>query len=566
MRADTIAWQDWSDGAFAQARREHKFVLLDLHAVWCHWCHVMDATTYRDPRVVALLGQSYVCVGVDQDARPDLATRYEDYGWPATVIYAPDGTEIVKKQGYIEPDSMVRLLRAVIADPSPVNYHEGESASSVPPGEAVLLQRWRDGYDAKAGGWGFAHKFLDWDNVELAMRRAARGDARAAAMARDTLRLQQKLVDPVWGGVYQYSVGGDWNEPHFEKIMPMQAENLRIYALAYAQWGDPSFLAAARAIHGYLRDFLRSPEGAFYTSQDADLVPGEHSAEYFGLGDAARRARGIPRVDTHRYARENGWAIAGLAQFAAVTGDADARREAETAAHWVIGHRALPEGGFRHDERDPAGPYLGDTLAMGRAFFALYELTADRAWLQRSAAAGDFIRAHFGRGGEPGFASTDTSHPSFPAPRPEFDENVAWARLAAALAGATGRPEFHQAAESALRWLVAPAVVEGRGFYVGGLLLAEEETPADPLHVAVVGGKDDAAAGALYAAALRAPTAHKLLEWWDRREGAPPRGEAIYPELPRAAAFVCGHGTCSPPIFAVAALNTRLAKLQAATP
>src|ERR1700734_2429065 len=90
VRADAIAWNGWSDEVFARARREHKFVLLDLEAVWCHWCHVMDATTYRDPRVITLLGSQYLAVRVDQDSRPDLANRYEDYGWPATVIYGPD--------------------------------------------------------------------------------------------------------------------------------------------------------------------------------------------------------------------------------------------------------------------------------------------------------------------------------------------------------------------------------------------------------------------------------------------------------------------------------------------
>jgi hypothetical protein len=124
-------------------------------------------------------------------------------------------------------------------------------------------------------------------------------------MARETLDRQLKLIDPVWGGVYQYSDSGDWDHPHFEKIMSMQAEDLRVYAQAYAQLGDARYLQAARDIHKFLTTFLRGPDGAFYVSQDADVVRGEHSGEYFKLGDAARRARGIPRVDTHLYAREN---------------------------------------------------------------------------------------------------------------------------------------------------------------------------------------------------------------------------------------------------------------------
>src|ERR1035438_2860250 len=85
--AEAIAWQPWSDAAFAAARTGHRFVILDLEAVWCHWCHVMDETTYRDPKVVSLMGARYVAVRVDQDSRPDLANRYEDYGWPATIVF-----------------------------------------------------------------------------------------------------------------------------------------------------------------------------------------------------------------------------------------------------------------------------------------------------------------------------------------------------------------------------------------------------------------------------------------------------------------------------------------------
>ena len=74
--ADAIAWRPWSDAAFAEAKGGHKFVIMDLEAVWCHWCHVMDETTYRDPKVISLLARSYVAVKVDQDSRPDLANRY----------------------------------------------------------------------------------------------------------------------------------------------------------------------------------------------------------------------------------------------------------------------------------------------------------------------------------------------------------------------------------------------------------------------------------------------------------------------------------------------------------
>jgi len=114
-----IHWEPWSDDVFARATREHKFVLLDLEAVWCHWCHVMDEMTYADDRVIKLMNAKYIAVRVDQDSRPDLSNRYEDYGWPATIVFAADRSEIVKRSGYIPPVPMASMLQAIIDDPSP---------------------------------------------------------------------------------------------------------------------------------------------------------------------------------------------------------------------------------------------------------------------------------------------------------------------------------------------------------------------------------------------------------------------------------------------------------------
>ena len=136
------------------------------------------------------------------------------------------------------------------------------------------------------------------------------------------------------------------------------------------------------------------PDGTFYVSQDADVVPGEHSDDYFALGDAERRSIGVPRVDTHVYARENGWAIQALCALHAygVLDDRAALDEAVTAARWIIAHRSRPGGGFRHEEGDDT-PYLGDNLAMGEAFLALYGVSADREWLRRAADAAGFVSA-----------------------------------------------------------------------------------------------------------------------------------------------------------------------------
>ncbi len=178
--------------------------------------------------------------------------------------------------------------------------------------------------------------------MDLAITRAEAGDAMATKRARQTLDAAIALIDPVWGGVYQYSEGGSWDRVHFEKIISFQAQYLRQYSQAYALWKDPKHLAAARDIERYLAEFMTSPDGAFYVSQDADLNHDVDGHKYYALDDAERRKLGMPRIDKNVYARENGWAISGLSAYYNVTSDAKALEIAERAAKWVIANRALP--------------------------------------------------------------------------------------------------------------------------------------------------------------------------------------------------------------------------------
>jgi thioredoxin-related protein len=151
-----LNWQAWSNQVFADAKREHRFVLLDLEAVWCHWCHVMDANTYSNPAVIKLLRSHYIVVKADQDSRPDLSTRYEDFGWPATIVFDAAGHEIVKRQGYLAPDEMASMLQAIIDDPSPGPSVQAAAKLTIPANAILaagvrtkLTQNYLAGYDPK---------------------------------------------------------------------------------------------------------------------------------------------------------------------------------------------------------------------------------------------------------------------------------------------------------------------------------------------------------------------------------------------------------------------------------
>ena len=559
-----LDWKPWTADLFARAKAENKFVLLDLEAIWCHWCHVMDETTYKDPATIALLNKKYILVRVDQDSRPDLSNRYEDYGWPATVVFDANGKEIVKRRGYSPPRQMSSMLEAIIRDPTPGPSVEPEevieysaSAAVTKAQRADLEKRYFANYDRKNGSWGSAQKFLDWDGVEHALTLARDGNANAERMARQTLDAQFNLIDPAWGGVYQYSTGGNWKEPHFEKVMQFQANNIRIYSLAYLQFQKPEYRKAALDVYKFLKDFLMSREGDFYTSMNADIVDGEHSAAYFKLDDAGRRRIGIPRIDKHVYSRENGWVIEALATLYQATGDAMYLAEAKRAAERILDTRSIQNsGGFRHDKTDAAGPFLGDTLAMSRAFLKLYESTADRAWLARSEAGFRFIAATFPNKKGAGFVTAVNE--SLPT-RPERDENITIARLGNLLSHYTGSEAYRKTADEAMRFAAAPAIA--RQYASAGLLIADRELNRPPTHLTIVGAKTDQDAARLFGTALQYPSGYKRVEWWDRAEGLLPNPDVEYPQLAQPAAFVCTQKSCSSPIRKPEQLLSRASQL-----
>jgi uncharacterized protein len=552
LSAPSAEWATtWNDALFTQAAKQHRFILLDLHAVWCHWCHIMDDTTYQDAEVQRLIREHYVPISVDADSDPDLTSRYGDWGWPATIVLSPDGTEIVKRRGYMPPRQMASLLKAIVDDPSPgpsvrpVAPLGSVHASRLTPRQKAALVKTYDGlYDVDHGGWGEIHKLIDADTLELAF---SNDETRRA---RTTLDNNLQLIDPIWGGVYQYSDSIDWRSPHFEKLMSYQADDLRLYAEAYTRWHDARYLNAANSLYSYVDRFLTAPDGGFYVSQDADLSGGTTGHEYYALDDAQRRSRGIPKIDTHRYARETGWAVRALAKYYDVTGNTQALGSAERGARWALVNRALPGGGFRHDQRDRGGPFLDDNLAMAQGFVALYRSTGEREWLDDAADTLNFIDARL-RHRQAGFIAA----PRALETRGVFneavrlpDQNAGLARTANLVNRYTGDARFRQMALHAMKYLVAYAANAGDQL-LPEILLADRELATAPIHIAIVGGKHDDAAVSLHAAALRYPADYLQIDWLDRAEGALPNPDIQYPSMERAAAYACANGACSSPVF-----------------
>ena len=427
-------------------------------------------------------------------------------------------------------------------------------------------------YDVANAGWGTGHKYIDALAIEWSFATLDAGNQLAMTKVRRTLDANQNLIDPVWGGVFQYSDQVDWKSPHYEKLLSYQADDLRIYIEAYSRWHRKTDLEAAQKLYSYLTTFLSAPDGGFYVSQDADVSEKMTGHEFYAKDDAPRRAAGMPKIDVHEYSRETAWAVRALCKYYDVTGDAAALTRAERGAKWALSARQIAGGGFSHGgtggtvgadhaagSTSPAGPFLDDNISMTQAFLALYRSTGNREWLEAAVATLNFIdtKLRHPRAGYITSSASSNTRGVSREPVRDVAQNAALVRTSSMLHHYTAAERHLQMARHAMTYLSGFAAAASDQFRPD-ILLADHELSVAPIHITVVGGKDDPAAQSLHAAALQYPTDYLQVDWWDRREGKLPDPSITYPDLKRPAAFACTANACSTPVYEASEIQDRV--------
>jgi uncharacterized protein YyaL (SSP411 family) len=555
------AWVSLEEG-LGIASREHRPLLLSIQADWCHWCHVMNDTTYRDPEVLALLADRFVVAREEADARPDLAERYAEYGWPATILFAPDGTEVLALRGHRSSEALLPLLRAVLSD-----LDEGRAPGTSLPrraaprtGEAVALETLRhaltvqldDLYDEAMGGWGSPQKYPFEAPVEHTFLRARLGERELRDRAVFTLEREAELIDPVWGGMYQYSEEGDWAHPHYERIASVQAGAIEGFALAARATGDDAWRLRAVDVVRYVRAFLTREDGAFFASQDADLRAPDggamSGAEYASLDDAGRRARGIPRIDERAFATTNGALITALARLSEVLPALGTLDDATRAADVVIASLRDEHGLFLHEASSGHQRFLADQIAMARALFAIEQAGGPLRYRTLARETLDATLVAFGADG--GALVASTSLPSevgtLAVSRVPPIENALAATLLFSLARLADDAEETASPDDAralaiLSALADPAALAPLGRKVGEILLALEAAHHGVARFSLVGEPGDPRTVALHRAMLASDEPLRAIE-----RSAP--GEGRYPFTGEPAVYVCALDRCSFPL------------------
>jgi uncharacterized protein len=442
-KAHLVQWRSWGPEALEEARKKDRLVLLSLSAVWCHWCHVMDETTYSNDEIIAYINEHFIPVRVDADLRPDIDTLYNQGGWPSTAILTPQG-EVISGGSYIPPEEMLSRLKRVAAmfstDRGTITDRLDEvkamkelgriretSLGSLPDkGEfdkitAVL----KNSFDDVHGGFGHNQKFPNPDAIDFLLSRYARNkDASIKKIVTKTLDGMAKggLYDKVEGGFFRYATKPDWSEPHFEKMLEVNAGLIRSYADASLVFNSNEYLAVVRASVRFVQARLYDPaSGALYGSQDAD-------ESYFKKQD--RKGLRPPFVDKTTYADSSSLMISALVAAYNATGDRLYLDMAVKSAEFLLRNvSARDEGVFHafHNGAPSLKGLLSDNALFGSAMLDLYNTTGERRYLLTAQEIGRLVSSRYERSTKRLRANPDTSlkKPVTAGVLSEINENLA---------------------------------------------------------------------------------------------------------------------------------------------
>lgn len=569
-RAAEIQWRDWGPEAFREAMESGKPILLSLSAVWCHWCHVMDETSYSDQGVIDYVNQHYIPVRVDNDQRPDINARYNMGGWPTTAFLTPEG-EVLAGATYVPPDQLRQLLPQVAvyyksnkdevaAKVEEVRKRRAAGAAG-PPGELspqvfdALLRGVAETYDPVFGGFGDAPKFPHTDAIDLLLygyRR--RRDPDLLHMARKTLESMARgeVFDQEWGGFFRYATHRDWSEPHYEKMLEDNAGLLRNLLALYRSSGDPAHATIAGRVVDYLEGKLRDkdagqtparPGGFFYGSQDAD-------EEFYKLPAAEREKRQEPYIDRTCYTSWNAMAASAYLEASWTLDRPELRDAALDALAFAWEHcRGEGEGMCRFDGGTPrVFGLLGDQAYTARALLDAYEATGDPVHLERAEELARLLLERFADKQGGGFFDTWDRTESLGRLRDRqksLQENTVCAEVFNRLHSLTRNEDYARTARSTLEGFASD--YQAMGHFAAGYARAVDTFLEGAAEVNIVGGAADRTQ-ALHRAAMALDVPARVVQLLDPKKQASRLEALALPAEPAAVAYVCLGTMCSAPV------------------
>jgi uncharacterized protein YyaL (SSP411 family) len=578
-RAHEIQWRDWGEDAFREAKETGKPVLLSLSAVWCHWCHVMDETSYSDEGVISFINQHFIPVRVDNDQRPDVNARYNMGGWPTTAFLTPEG-EILAGATYVPPDQMKDLLPKVNVhwqsnrEEIAVKAREmrerrvvamsGERGDVSPAIFDAIVRSVVENYDPVYGGFGEAPKFPHTDAIDLLLYAYRKNrDPDLLHMARKTLDFMSRgeVFDQEWGGFFRYATRRDWSEPHYEKMLEDNAKLLANLLALYRTTKDDAHAESARRTIEYLEWKLRDKErGFFYGSQDAD-------EQFYKLSKEGRERAEEPYIDRTCYTSWNAMAISAYLEASWTLDRPELRDTATKALDFLSNECRDPERGmyrFHDGTASRVLGLLGDQAYTAKALLDAHETTGDSTYLDRALELARFMLARFADRETGGFYDVwdeveDVGR--LKDRQKSIQDNTVCAEVFLRLHHLTRDDDYKTIAQGTLEAFTS--AYPHMGYFAAGYAREVDSFLNPPAEVNIVG--DPSSAAALHRAALALDVPARIVQLLDPARDAERLEDLSLPPRPAPAAYACAGMMCSAPVTDPEALAEAVRDMQQAS-
>lgn len=475
--AQRVNWTSFTPDIFQKAQQQQKPVLLHLAANWCHWCHVMEEKTYGDPNVIKYLNENFIACTEDHDKRPDLANKYRDYGWPATILFSPDGKELFKQAGFIEATEFLEILKKIKNEPNVVNITNHQIKSTTPNTKNLYYIK-KDVFnsiDLNRGGFASPQKSVDFEMFEYAFNHLNNDTLKK--WLKITMKNSIYLTDKEWGGVYQYSTYGDWVHPHYEKLLSVQARYIKMYLWYFYFTKDSTYFKLALKNVNYVYRFLKKKDGTFANAQDADLIKGKKAHNFFKLKNEERLKLGIPSIDTNAFTDNNSKIAESLIYLFWYTKDSTYLKDAITTIEYLITKRFRKDSLFNHSYTNDFTPAIVDQIYPCKTLFLLYRATNNARYLKMAQKTMNAITYKFHKNN---YVLSYLPLPGYLPPDAIVSENIETARLFNLYGKVFNKKEWIQIAKSIFDYLISDEVYE-KIIVEPGILTLSEEVEKEPL-------------------------------------------------------------------------------------